>query len=144
VRIEVGEAATPTFTPQPSATVTATLSLAAKGSIELNTGQAINLDTGKVGTGAGDDLSLQKLDANTLQLAAVNGAMLSDFGLQLPTDPDCRNPNLVNSPILGTALKVGEYLCIRTTQGLPGHIRVMALALKDGKIDLDYLVWAIP
>lgn len=144
VRIEVGETAAAIFTPQPSATVTPTLSTASKGSVELHTGQSINLDTGKVGTGAGDDLSLQKLDANIIQLAAVNGAMLSDFGQKIPTDQDCRNPNLVNSRILSTTLKVDEYLCMRTTQGLPGYIWVKSLVLKDELINLDYLIWAIP
>ena len=144
VRIEIAETATATLTPQPTITTTATLSLAAKGAVDLHTGQAINLDTGKVGTGAGDDLSLQRLDANTLQLVAVNGAMLAHFGPQIPTDQDCRNPELLNTPILGSALKIDDYLCIRTTQGLPGHIRIKTLALKDEWINLDYLVWAIP
>ncbi len=144
VRIEVGETATATLTSQPTLTTTATLSLESKGAVDLRAGQAINLDTGKVGTGAGDDLSLQKLDANTLKLVAVNGAMLAYFGPQMPTDQDCRNPELANTPILGSALKIDDYLCIRTTQGLPGHIRIKTLALKDEWINLDYQVWAIP
>jgi hypothetical protein len=144
VRIEVGEAATATVTPQPSATVTVTLSVASRGSVELHTGQSINLDTGKAGSGAGDDISFQKLDANTWQLNSVNGAVLSDFGPQIPGEQDCRNPNPLNTPLIGTALKVGEYLCIRTTQGLPGFLHIKQLELKSDLIEVDYQVWAIP
>lgn len=144
VRIEVRETATSTYTPQPSATVTATLSLASKGSVELHTGQSFDLDSGKVGTGIGDDISFQKLDASTWQLTSVNGAVLSDFGQQIPSDQDCRKPNLVNTPLKDSAIKVDEYLCVRTTQGLPGYVHIKQLALKSDLVDIDYLVWAIP
>jgi hypothetical protein len=144
VRIEVGETATITVTVQPSATITPTLSVASRGSVELHTGQSINLDSGKVGTGSGDDVSFQKLDASTWQLTSVNGAVLSDYGQAAPASQDCRNPNLVNTIFKGAALRVGEFLCVRTTQGLPGFIHIKQLALKSDLIEIDYQVWAIP
>ncbi len=144
VRVEVEEVATPTLTPLPTLTATATLALTSKGAVEMNINQAFDLDAGKLATGADDDLAFQKLDAATLQLAPVNGAKMALFGAQLPNDLDCRGAALGQTAIKVADLKIDDYLCVKTSRGLPGYIRVRAVNLKDGKLSLDYLAWAIP
>ena len=144
VRIEVEEIATSTALPQPSPTLTATPEAFTKGMINLEVGKPADLDTGKINSGAGDDIGLQKLTASSFQLAPLNGASLAKIGEQTPTDLDCRSSELSDTPVPAGELKEGATFCYRTTQGLPGYLRIRTLALKDNKIAIDYLTWAIP
>ncbi len=144
VRIEVEEIATSTASLQPSSTLTPTPGSVSKGTITLEVGKPVDLDTGKINSGAGDDVGLQKLTATTFQLAPINGARLADVGVLTPTDLDCRGSAMTETPVSADRLKEGATFCYRTTQGLPGYLRIRALTLKDNKIAIDYLTWAIP
>lgn len=144
VRIEVEEAATSTASPQPTATLTPTLATAAKGSYVLVVGKGFDLDTGQVTPGTGEDLLLKKTDATTIQLAPINGAKMAEFGSQAPTDQDCRAASLSDNPLLVANLKEGIFYCYRTTQVLPGFLKVKSIDLKEGKLGIEYQTWIVP
>lgn len=144
VRIEVEELATPTASLQPSLTVTPTPATVTRGTLEFIAGKSIDFDTGKSSNGIGDDLQFQKLTSSNFQLTPLNGAKLVDTGSQAPTDLDCRGVTLSVKSVPIENLKAGDVLCYRTTQGLPGYLRVKSISLKDGKLILDYQTWAIP
>jgi hypothetical protein len=144
VRIEVEELATPTMNPQPSLTVTPTPATVTRGTLEFIAGKSIDFDTGKFSSGVGDDLQFQKLTLTSFQLTPLNGAKLVDTGSQIATDLDCRGAALSANSIPAENLKEGDVLCYRTTQGLPGYLRVKSISLKDGKVIFDYQTWAIP
>ena len=144
VRIDVEEMATLTASPQPSITLTATPGNVAKGTVILEVSKSFDLDTAKINGGVGDDVGLQKLTSATFQLAPLNGARLADVGVLTPTDLDCRSSALTETPVAMNRLIEGATFCYRTTQGLPGYLRIRSLALKENKITIDYLTWAIP
>jgi hypothetical protein len=144
VRIEVVEIATATTTIMPSPTITPTLGTVSKGSVELPVGNRFDLDTGKLSTGAGDDLALQAIDTASLRLVPVNGAKLANMGNQTPNDTDCRSAQLETAAVSIDTLNAGGFWCYRTSQGFPGTFKVNAVNAKDGKISFDYLTWAIP
>jgi hypothetical protein len=144
VRIEVVADATATMTPQSNPTQTGTPQAIARGTFELEVGKPFNLDSGKSGTGAGDDLELQKSATADFQLAPVNGSRLADFGTQTPNALDCWNSPLTGEPVRSTTLKVGEILCYRTNQGLPGYLRIRTITVKGPKVTIDFLTWVMP
>jgi hypothetical protein len=144
VRIEVLADATATMTPQTIPTPTGTPQPIARGTFELEIDKPFNLDSGKSVTGAGDDMELQKSVTSDFQLGPVNGARLADFGTQTPNALDCWNSPLTGEPVRSTALKVGEILCYRTNQGLPGYLRIRTITVKGPKVTIDYLTWAMP
>jgi hypothetical protein len=144
VRIEVVADATATMTPQGNPTPTGTPQAIARGTFELEIGKPFNLDSGKLGTGAGDDLELQKSAAADFQLAPVNGARIVDFGTQTPNALECWNSPLTGEPVRSTVLNVGEIFCYRTNQGLPGYLRIRTITVKGPKVTIDYLTWAMP
>jgi hypothetical protein len=144
VRIDVEEIATPTALPQPSVTLTATPGNVAKGTTTLEVAKPFDLDSARINSGVGDDIGLQKLTATTFQLSPLNGARLADVGVLTPTDLDCRSSALTETPAASNRLIEGATFCYRTTQGLPGYLRIRLLALKENKITIDYLTWAIP
>jgi hypothetical protein len=124
-------------------TLTPTLGVAAKGNLSIESGKPVDLDSGKITSGSGDDLLLQKV-GNTYQLAPINTAMMADVGSLTPTDQDCRNAPLIATPLTADKLKEGETVCYRTSQGLPGYFRIHTAAIKDGKFTIDYLTWTLP
>jgi hypothetical protein len=144
VRIEVEEVATHTATNQPSSTLTPTPGTLSKGAIELAVGKTADLDTGKMGVGAGDDLSLQKTDGTTILLVTLNGAVLADMGTFVPNAAECLSTNLQASSLPLATLKVGGTWCYRTSQGLPGFLRLTVVSAVESKISFDYQTWAIP
>jgi hypothetical protein len=129
VRIEVEELATPTAILLPSPTIA---------------GKSIDFDTGKFSSGVGADLQFQKLTLTSFQLTPLNGAKLVDTESETPTDLNCRGAALSVTSIPAENLKEGDVLCYRTTQGLPGYLRVKSISLKDGELVFDYQTWAIP
>jgi hypothetical protein len=144
VRIDVIEMASPTSTSLPSPTITPTLGTVTKGAVDLLVTIGFDLDTGKLSTGVGDDLVLQKKDPDSLRLVLINGAKLAKMGNQMPNDIECRNAQLEPTFIPIEMLNLGGFWCYRTSQGLPGILKVNAVNSKDGKISFDYLTWAIP
>jgi len=144
VRIEVDEAATPTPTSQPSPTIRPTLAALVKGTQEMSAGGSFDLDTGKLLSGVGDDLALQKTDAGGFVLAPINSARLAEMGTQIPGDLECQTANLTAAPVPAVNLKEGGNWCYRTSQGLPGYIRLKTIAAKELKLTFEYLTWAIP
>jgi hypothetical protein len=144
VRIEVITSATVTLPPVINPTQTSTPQTISRGTLDLELGKPVNLDTGKAATGAGDDLELQKSTSADFQLAPVNGARLADFGTQTPSTMDCWNSPLTGEPVRSTALKEGETLCYRTNQGMPGYLHIRTITIKGLKVTIDYLTWAMP
>jgi hypothetical protein len=144
VRIEVEEAATPTPTSLPSPTATPTLAALVKGTQELGVGGSFDLDTARLLSGVGDDLALQKVDVGGFVLAPINNARLAEMGTQTPGDLECRTANLSAAAVPAVTLKEGVTWCYRTSQGLPGYLRLKTIALKDMKLTFEFLTWAIP
>jgi hypothetical protein len=128
----------------PIVTITPTLGTVSKGAAELSIGKVFDLDTGKLSTDAGGDMSLQKVEPASMQLVPVNGTKLANMGTLQANDSDCRSAPLQAGAVPLENLKVGGFWCYRTSQGLPGTFQVISVTAKEGKINFDYLTWAIP
>jgi hypothetical protein len=146
VRIVV--VANTTITPTPvTATPTATLTPApavqSSGSITLNTGSLIDLDTKQVNAASGNDLSYES-NAEGRRLLVPQGSMqLAVFGPNPPGFTSCTGTALGTAPVDIEAM-AGSYLCYRTTQGLPGRLQVTAMNPDNFSLTLDFLTWSIP
>lgn len=152
---------TPTFTPsitttlEPSAeptaeaTLTPTLSptlsppIHVSGSVILEPGQAIDLDTAQTNTGDGDDLNYQENQGYHL-LTPMAGALLGVYGSVSPTLEACQSAGMSTAPIAAESLTTGAYLCYRTSEGLPGWLQLNGFSSDDYTIRFDFLTWAAP
>ncbi len=144
VRIEVEVIATATVTPEPTSTFTPTPAAVAKGTLQMAPGTTVDLDSGNISTGAGDDLELQEVEGSDLTLAPLNGVTMAEMPGQTPGLADCQNAELNNNPVPAASLKEGSVYCYRTNQGLPGYFRVKNLTIDDKNLSIDFITWAIP
>ena len=144
VRIEVDAVATVTVTPEPTSTFTPTPAAVAKGTIQFQVGAPVDLDTGKMYTGSGDDIELQETDGNPMVLAVLNGAVMAEMEGQIPGLDDCLNADLKNQAVPAASLTEESVYCYQTNQGLPGYFVIKSLIPEEKKMSLDFLTWTIP
>ncbi len=142
VRIQV--VAVATTTPTPTLPPTSTPVVHISGSASLETGQAYDLDSGKISQGEGDDLSLILVDDDKYQLTPLNNARMGVFGQVQPAEVDCRGAVLSTDPVDLANVKSGDYICYRTNQGLPGAMHLTQLPQQGVALTFDYLTWAAP
>jgi hypothetical protein len=148
VRIIVVEAPTATSSPPPPATttptVTPTITVQVSGSISLQPEDRLDLDTGLVNPGSGEDLAYMPANGNHI-LEPVGIAAMAVFGNTQPTLEDCQNISLNSDPLnLEGNLFAGTYICFRTNQALPGWIQISGFEAETGTLSLEILTWAIP
>lgn len=148
VRIVVsGSAVTPSVTatqgtPYPGDT-TPEPGVLTSGSTALLPSDRINLDTGQINPGAGEDLAYQITDNRPL-LAPLGNALIAVYGSGTPSFQACRGSAFVTTAIRLLQQTPGTYLCYRTDQGLYGWIRLMALDPNNDTLSVQYLTWNSP
>jgi hypothetical protein len=141
VRIRVVEPEPPTPTvvvPSP------TVAVFSGGLANLTPGSSLDIDSNQVNTGAGDDLIYQAGSDSTHQLELLNGAQAGTWGLTAPQIANCETAALGADAFALDAVQPGTYFCYRTSQGLPGWLRLVFLNPQDGVLSLEILTWSVP
>jgi hypothetical protein len=129
-------------TPSPEKmTVTPTSMIKIAGSLILPYGSSLNLDVGRIENGAESDFILKKDPAGGL-FSPLNGSSVILFGLQAPTEAECREATLNATPVLLQVAKNDFYICFRTNQGLHGTARLSGLT--DVSLNVSYTIWTTP
>jgi hypothetical protein len=148
--VELPATPTPTLTPTatvvPSATPTATPTppATAQGSLSLQIGQAVDLDTGTLDSGDADDVRYQLEVGGFHFLSPQTGTVMGVFGLAMPGIEACRSAGMSAAPLALESLTVGSYLCYQTDQGLVGWLRYNSLDVVQQLATLDFYTWASP
>ncbi len=155
VRIEViGSTTTtpdpsPSLTPEPGAsptlspTPTPTPETQVSGTVSLQAGELIDLDTLQI-PGASPDLLFDTGESNGFWLTPQGNVRLGVFGSSEPSPNNCLNTNLGGSALPVDSLPTGSYLCYLTSQGLYGWARLLNLDSTGAVLDLEVLTWAQP
>jgi hypothetical protein len=134
-----------TVTPAtPTVTVTPPSSIKVNGPAVLTPGLLLDLDTLRVVTGGEADLSYESDPNGQHPLVPTGGALLGVFGMNQPSQNDCRSASLTSSPIAAEGLSIGTFLCYRTNGGLTGRAQVTNFNIDTYTLSLDVLTWAQP
>lgn len=145
VRIIVSQSATGTITPgTPTSTVSATPSIQTQGAKTMIPTDKINLDTGQINSGSGEDLSYESDSGGTLFLTPINGAIFSFYGGSEPSLSACQSAPLSGASLVLRDMTSGAYLCYRTDLGLFGWMLLTALRESDLALTFRFLTWALP
>lgn len=148
--VELPATSTPTLTPTPTATptltptVTPTLLAAAAGSVTLQNGQTIDLDTGSLDSGEADDVSYQLNVDGFHMLIPQADTEIGVFGLLEPALEACQTAGMSAASLALDSLTPGTYLCYQTDQGLFGWLHYISLDLVRQSVSLDFRTWARP
>ena len=138
---------TPTVTStssSPGATATPTSPVQVSGTTSLIPNDKINLDTGQINVGGGEDMAYDISGGDILALAPLGSSRLGVFGQSTPSMADCQNANLAQAPLPLETLNQGLYLCYRTDQGLFGWMRLLALNNTNFTLTIQINTWALP
>lgn len=148
VRIMVTQSATAAATTTPGATttptVTPTAGIQASGTITLQPGDQLDLDSIQVTSGDSADIAYQVSEGIHV-LNPLGSAAGGSFGNTPPALGDCQTLTLSADPLVvdGSTL-VGSYLCYRTNLALPGWVQITGFDADTGALSLEILIWAIP
>ena len=142
VKVEVVQLDTPSpsSVPQPSAT-----SLVYRaGSARLEDGDHLDLDSGLIGSGSGEDLLYSRNKQGKMVLAPAKGAYLVYVGERQPDETNCQVAALSDQPVMVDGLGAGAYLCYRTNQTLPGYFKILQFDVDKRTLQIQFLTWFIP
>ncbi|NLG74298.1 MAG: hypothetical protein GX495_19925 [Chloroflexi bacterium] len=150
VRIEV--LPPPTDTPEPATntpppTVTLTLPPPAEpvsGALDLQAGSRVDLDSGQVDSGSGEDLQLTTADDSRMLFSTLEGAGLGVYGLDQPDAAACQAAAVGSAPVAVDTLEPGMYLCYRTDQGQPGYLLFISASQEGPSVRVEYVTWPAP
>ncbi|MBN2147415.1 MAG: hypothetical protein JW726_08500 [Anaerolineales bacterium] len=131
---------TPTPTTMPSPTPT-TIAQAA-GSMDLASGDTLDLDTAISNPEQGADLAFQR--DSFYWLMPQSGAILGVWGSSQPELNACQSARMSSAPLAIESLTTGIYLCYLTDQGIPGWLRVGEWTSSSGLLQLEFFTWAVP
>jgi hypothetical protein len=126
----------------PVLTITPTPIVVVEGSANLSPDNGLDLDSDITNNGAQDDLALLMHDDGSGFVMPVNGAYMTVFGTQLPSEVDCSTSTLSDEGIELKSISENTYICYRTNQGLPGVGRISAV--EEGSILLNFTTWMVP
>ncbi len=126
----------------PVLTLTPTPIVVVSGTAVLSSQNDLDLDSGKSNLGDEDDLALLMHDDGSVLVMPVNGARISIFGTQLPTEVDCSASTLSSEGIELKSLPENSYICYRTNQSLPGAGKIAGV--EDNSVTLDFTTWMVP
>lgn len=135
---------TPTITPMPTATITPTPLASAAGTVTLQNGQALDLDTGSLDSGEADDVAYQVDVDDYHVLTPAEGTVLGVFGEVEPAPESCRTAGMSEAPLAVESLTEGTYLCYQTDQALYGWLRYNSLDIVQQSVSLDFRTWTTP
>lgn len=137
----------PLDTPTPAPTLieaTPTPSIYASGTFTLMVGEGIDLDSAQINPEQGNDVRFLSPVAGEFELAPLNGVHLGPFGNDLPQLFDCNQSDAADTPLVLAPESVGESVCYRTAQGLPGRLTIRSVDLEKGQVDLEFITWVVP
>ena len=112
------------------------------GGVILKPGDTLNLDTGAVNGGAGDDLNYV-IAVDGFYLQPANGAKFGHFGDNPPSLGDCQVKAVSTSPISIRGMG-GDNICFQSDAGQYGYIHISGFNQSDGALALLILVWPTP
>ncbi len=135
-------ALTPTATSGAGGTPTPAVWLSGSATLQLDDG--LDLDSGLVNTGFGDDVGYVLKQNNRLVLVPLNGALFAVFGANRPTFAECAAAPLANSGIRVDTLSPGAHLCYRSDEGLYGWLRLITLDANTAALGVQFLTWSAP
>lgn len=141
VRILVVETSTPEplASPQPSATTAAFVT----GIFTLHDGDRLDLNKGLLNPENADGVQYKQEDGQNW-LALSGGATMAVYGASQPLLEQCQVQPLTGDALKLDDLAVGNYLCYRTGQGLPGWSRLVYLNGTEAAISLEITTWMVP
>jgi hypothetical protein len=147
VQIVVVPSTTVTTSPTPGTTITPTITpttgIQASGSVTLQPGDVLDLDTNQV-NGGDADLSYQEEGETRLLVPQGSGVGLAVLGASQPSLAECQTTTLIGDPLPVGDLAVGTYLCYRTDMALPGWARIASLEVDTGELILEINTWEVP
>lgn len=128
-----------TATPSATATETPPTSLG----LSLNPGDALNLDSGEINGGDGQDILYESNPDGLHRISPQSGAVIGLFGEQLPSQADCENADLETTSLVAVNL-VQRYTCFRTEIGQTGWFFLSEINPNTYTTRLDFLTWRMP
>jgi hypothetical protein len=143
VRIVVVAVDTPTVTPE-IPTTTPVPVVYAGGSLSLVLNEGLDLDSAQKNQAGNDDVTFASPAEGQYQLAALNEVQLIPYGISEPQQADCQQAAVSKEPVPLSPGQVGTYLCYRTTKDLPGRMLIRAMDVASGRLDLEFVTWAVP
>lgn len=129
-------------TSTPTATTEPTPEVAFRGPVNLQPGQSLDLDTGQVSDGSGQDLMYISDEQGRHPLVPSNGVSLALVGSSVPSYNTCVTASLSADPVVVELTPQGSYVCFRTDAGRHGYLRLGGLNQDVYTISLDLLTWA--
>ena len=142
VRIQVVAVETPI--PTSTATVAPTSIVQAEGPGSLLIGQTFDLDSGQTTVDNQVDMRLEGTNPDTLQWTPLNNARFAVFGLNTPGELECQYATMTDQPLAVSNFEAGIYLCYRTSEGLPGRLKIESLPVDGSPLTLNFTTWAVP
>jgi hypothetical protein len=140
-RIQVRQVVTSTPSAMPSQTPTSIVLL--KGVTELISGNAFDLDKGRGGIALEADIQFLALETGW-GIHPMNQAKIAYFGRGNPTENQCLTMLYLSESIPLETMDTSSALCYKSTQGLPGYLKVNRMDLENQKIEIEYLTWYAP
>jgi len=142
VRIQViaVETPSPTSTIQPEAT----LIVLTSGEVTVPAGGSFDLDTGQTTDETRYDFTIDHTETEPSVFKPRNNARFAIFGLNSPGELECQYATLSDDPMVLSNFEIGVYLCYRTSQGLPGRLKVINDTSNSSAIEFGFTTWAIP
>ncbi len=134
--------ATP-VTPYPPAEVTATSAPQVSGSFAMTPPSNVDLDTGVMSSGAGDDLFYRISDNQSLSLVPLSSARFAIVS-GTPTQQDCKAAALSSAIMPLGNLSKGTVLCYVTDTGRYGRMRLGEMESSSLALTIEFLTWGAP
>jgi len=145
VRIVVIEGPTPTYTEAPvTPTITPTPGVLFSGVVNLVPGDGLDLETGSINSGSGEDVIFVKVAEGTHQLQTLGNALLGVFGESEPDYGECKASNPSGKYINVEAISPGTYLCFLTGSGLPARALISNFNSGTATLSMEILTWSVP
>ena len=94
-------------------------------------------------------LAVRAAGVTTLRVAAALGGRLDQtlanlFLLLLPELEDCLLAPVGETPVELEQLAPDFSFCYRTSESLPGRLRIVAVDTQNNLLDLDFITWEVP
>lgn len=145
VRIEVTASAVQTITSSPFApTMTATPGVKVSTTVNLFPSNTLDLDTGSINTGGGDDLTYVNVAQGVHQLQMLGISVIGVYGGNKPEQVDCQATSPSGKFINVEGLLPGTYLCYVTGSGLIGRAMYNGQDPNNASISLEIYTWSSP
>lgn len=144
VRISVFDGSTPTVTFAP--TRTPVPMVYQQGEVDFTEELNLDVDSGGVGTGEDDDVSLMFADGKVtvMPLGDVRMGLPETLTGKPPMQKECIGTPLTGDEIVLEDLTEDVYICYQSSQGLPGYLWLKAGGDDAQYPDTAFVTWFIP